>query len=42
MRQLGNILLPSRFRSTKHFTVNTPLEVTGNIIPYTQIEIMCL
>ena len=27
---LGNILLPSRFRSTKHFTVNTPLEVTGN------------
>ena len=26
----GNILLPSSFRSTKHFTVNTPLEVTGN------------
>ena len=29
-KTLGNILLPSRFRSTKHFTVNTPLEVTGN------------
>lgn len=29
-KTLGDILLPSRFRSTKHFTVNTPLEVTGN------------
>ena len=29
-RNLGSILLPSKFRSTKHFTVNTPLEVTGN------------
>ena len=29
-KTLGNVLLPSRFRSTKHFTVNTPLEVTGN------------
>ena len=28
-KTLGNVLLPSRFRSTKHFTVNTPLEVTG-------------
>lgn len=26
----GNVLLPSRFRSTKHFTVNTPLGATGN------------
>lgn len=26
----GNVLLPSRFRSTKHFTVNTPLGVTGD------------
>lgn len=29
-KNLGAILLPSKFRSTKHFTVNTPLEVTGN------------
>ena len=29
-KTLGNFLLPSRFRSTKHFTINTPLEVTGN------------
>lgn len=29
-KTLGTVLLPSRFRSTKHFTVNTPLEVTGN------------
>ena len=29
-KNLGSILLPSKFRSTKHFTVNTPLEVTGN------------
>jgi len=28
-RNIGNVLLPSRFRSTKHFTVNTPLGVTG-------------
>ena len=28
-KTLGSILLPSRFRSTKHFTVNTPLGVTG-------------
>lgn len=26
----GSVLLPSRFRSTKHFTVNTPLAVTGD------------
>lgn len=26
----GAVLLPSRFRSTKHFTVNTPLGVTGD------------
>lgn len=29
-RTIGNVLLPSRFRSTKHYTINTPLEVTGN------------
>ena len=29
-RNIGNVLLPSRFRSTKHFTVNTPLGVTGD------------
>ena len=29
-RTIGNLLLPSRFRSTKHFTVNTPLEITGD------------
>lgn len=29
-RTFGNILLPSRFRSTKHFTINTPLGVTGD------------
>lgn len=28
-KNLGSVLLPSRFRSTKHFTVNTPLGVTG-------------
>lgn len=29
-KTLGCPLLPSRFRSTKHFTVNTPLGITGN------------
>ena len=29
-KSIGNFLLPSRFRSTKHFTVNTPLEITGD------------
>ncbi len=29
-KTLGSVLLPSRFRSTKHFTVNTPLGVTGD------------
>lgn len=29
-KEFGNVYLPSHFRSTKHFTVNTPLEVTGN------------
>lgn len=28
-RTYGNVLLPSRFRSTKHFTINTPLGATG-------------
>lgn len=28
-KTLGSVLLPSRFRSTKHFTINTPLGVTG-------------
>lgn len=27
---IGTVLLPSRFRSTKHFTINTPLAVTGD------------
>lgn len=27
---LGFVYLPARFRSTKHFTINTPLEVTGD------------
>ena len=27
---LGSVLLPVHFRGTKHFTINTPLEVTGN------------
>ena len=26
----GAVYFPIRFRSTKHFTINTPLEVTGN------------
>lgn len=29
-KTIGNFLFPSRFRSTKHFTVNTPLEITGD------------
>lgn len=29
-RTIGNFFLPARFRSTKHFTINTPLEVTGD------------
>lgn len=29
-KKVGNFLLPSKFRSTKHFTVNTPLEITGD------------
>lgn len=29
-KNLGSVLLPSRFRSTKHFTINTPLGVTGD------------
>ena len=29
-KDTGSILLPVKFRSTKHFTVNTPLEVTGD------------
>lgn len=29
-KYLGSILLPSRFRSTKHFTVNTALGFTGD------------
>lgn len=29
-KTFGSILLPSRFRSTKHFTINTPLGITGN------------
>ncbi len=26
----GSVLLPSKFRSTKHFTINTPLNATGD------------
>lgn len=29
-KHVGNLYLPSHFRSTKHFTVNTPLELTGD------------
>lgn len=29
-KNFGSVLVPSRFRSTKHFTINTPLEVTGD------------
>lgn len=29
-KEIGSILSPVHFRSTKHFTVNTPLGVTGN------------
>ena len=29
-KNFGTVLVPSRFRSTKHFTINTPLEVTGD------------
>lgn len=29
-KTVGALLLPSHFRSTKHFTVNTPLAVTGD------------
>lgn len=29
-KTLGAVLMPSHFRSTKHFTINTPLGVTGN------------
>lgn len=29
-KNLGKVLLPSKFRSTKHFTVNTPLAKTGD------------
>lgn len=29
-KTVGSVLLPSRFRSTKHFTINTPLGVTGD------------
>lgn len=29
-KTFGSVLLPSRFRSTKHFTINTPLEITGD------------
>lgn len=29
-KTIGNFAFPSKFRSTKHFTVNTALEVTGN------------
>ncbi len=32
---LGAIYQPAYFRSTKHFTINTPLEVTGS---YNQVE----
>lgn len=28
-KTIGTVLLPSKFRSTKHFTINTPLAVTG-------------
>ena len=35
-KNVGNLYLPSHFRSTKHFTVNTPLEATGD---YNLVEV---
>lgn len=34
-KTIGNVYMPSYFRSTKHFTINTPLGVTGdyNFVP---------
>lgn len=29
-KRIGSVLVPTRFRSTKHFTINTPLGITGN------------
>lgn len=29
-KTIGNVYMPSYFRSTKHFTINTPLGVTGD------------
>ncbi len=29
-KTLGNVYMPSHFRSTKHFTINTPLGITGD------------
>ena len=34
-KSIGSVLMPSRFRSTRHFTVNTPLGVTGD---YNMVE----
>ncbi len=34
-KTIGSIVVPSPFRSTKHFTINTPLEVTGD---YNQVS----
>ena len=28
-KDIGNFMLPSHFRSTRHLTINTPLEITG-------------
>lgn len=29
-KDTGMVLMPTHFRSTKHFTINTPLSITGN------------
>lgn len=32
-KDIGSILIPVHFRSTKHFTINTPVEATGDYNP---------
>jgi len=34
-KDIGTVFMPNRFRATKHFTVNTPLDVTGD---YNSVE----
>lgn len=37
-KTFGSVVLPSRFRSTKHFTVNTALGVTGDYNTFVKIN----